>query len=323
MITILRIDSKNHIHFKFNVDMNSCIVRVKCDNFDNPVFISNYDNVNIHTNFFISIKTEIVPQLNNPYIELEYEGNKYKEEFKFNSTDLKEYSLISNSCLGWRVYEKLNSPYNSPLIGNLILNDEKYIRMCEHIESYLDAEMTFGDIRTNEDFKNITGSDRAINDNLNNMDNYPVSHHLDIDIHWIHSRRRILEFKTNGTYIFHENEQNDLIPLDEFKQRWDRRVERSKETKKICLWSASEMYNLHGNWKRKNLIERFKNLPHPSIFLTERKEEEYEDDLHIVKYITEWENNNQIERGHGGVVIWGEQKYASSHIVDILKQKFL
>ena len=323
MIDITRIDENNYIHFRFNVDIESCKVSIKCDNFDNPVFISNYDNVTIHTNFFISINPEIVPQLNNPYIELEYEGNKYKEEFKFNSTDLKGYSLISNSCLGWRVYEKLNSPYNSPLIGNLILNDEKYIRMCEHIESYLDAEMTFGDIRTNEDFKNITGSDRAINANLTNMDNYPVSHHLDIDIHWIHSRRRILEFKNAGTYIFHENEQNDLIPLDEFKQRWDRRVERSKETKKICLWSASEMYNLHGNWKRKNLIERFKNLPNPSIFLTERKEEEYEDDLHVIKYISDWENNNQIERDHGGGVIWGEQKYTSSHIVDILKQKFL
>ena len=323
MIDITRIDENNNIHFRFNVDIESCKVSIKCDNFDNPVFISNYDNVNIQTNFFISINSEIVPQLNNPYIELEYEGNKYKEEFKFNSTDLKGYSLISNSCLGWRVYEKLNSPYNSPLIGNLILNDEKYIRMCEHIESYLDAEITFGDIRTNEDFKNITGSDRAINANFTNMDNYPVSHHLDIDIHWIHSRRRILEFKNDGTYIFHENEQNDLIPLDEFKQRWDRRVERSKETKKIYLWSASEMYNLHGNWKRKNLIERFKNLPNPSIFLTERKEEEYEDDLHVIKYISDWENNNQIERDHGGGIIWGEQKYTSSHIVDILKQKFL
>lgn len=323
MITVLKIDNKNNIHFKFNMDMDSCVVRVKCDNFNNPIYISNYNNVNSYTNFFIGIKDEIIPQINNPYIELEYEGNKYKENFEFNSIDLKGYSLISNSCLGWRVYEKLNSPYNSPLIGNLILNDEKYIRMCEHIESYLAAEMTFGEIRHNEEFKNITGKDRAINNNLTNMDNYPVSHHLDIDIHWIHSRRRILEFKKDSTYTFHENEQNDLIPLDEFKQKWNRRVERSKVTKKICLWSASEMYNLHGNWKRKNLLERFKNLPHRSVFLTERKEEEYEDDLHIVKYISEWKNNNQTERDHTGVLIWGTQQYVASQIVDILKQKFL
>lgn len=323
MITLLRIDDKNLIHFKFNEYLDSATLRVKCDNFDNPVFMSNYNNVNSHTNFFISINPELVPHLINPYIELEYKDNKYKEYFKFNSIDLKGYSLISNSCLGWRVYERLNSPYNSPLIGNLILNDEKYVRMCEHIESYLDAEMTFGDIRHNEEFKNITGTDRAINANLLNTYNYPVSHHLDIDIHWIHSHRRILQVHNDGTYTFHENEQNDLIPLDEFKQKWDRRVERSKGTKKICLWSATEMYNLHGNWKRKNLIERFKNLPHPSIFLTERKEEEYEDDLHVIKYISDWENNNQLERDHGGGIIWGEQKYTSSHIVDILKQKFL
>ena len=68
------------------------------------------------------------------------------------------------------------------------------------------------------------------------------------------------------------------------------------------------MYNLHGRWKRKNLLERFKNLPHPSIFLTERKEEEYEDDLHIVKFIPEWENNNQVERDSGGVLLGENRK---------------
>ncbi len=323
MIDITIIDKNNNIHFRFNMDIESCKVSIKCENFENSIYETTYNKIQKNSGFFISVNDEIIPQLKNPFIEVINGNDMYRESFQFNSIDLKDYSLISNSCLGWRVYEKLNTPYNSPLIGNLILNDEKYIQMCEHIESYLNSEMIFGDIRPNEEFKNITGGDRAINGNFTNMDNYPVSHHLDIDIHWIHSRRRILKFNDNGTYIFHENENNDLIPLEEFKNKWDRRVERSKGTTKICLWSASEMYNLHGRWKRKNLLERFKNLPHPSIFLTERKEEEYEDDLHIVKYIPEWENNNQVERDSGGGITWGEQKRSSSHIIDILKQKFL
>jgi len=323
MINILKIDENNIIHFKFNEDTDKATIRVKCDNHNNAAVTSSYNNAKSHVQWYITVSHKLIPYMINPYLELEYKGVKYKQHFKFNSMDLKGYSLISNSCLGWEVYQQLNSQFNSPLIGNLILNDEKYVRMCEHIESYLDAEMLFGDIRPNKNFWNIAGSNRAVNNNIKPPHNYPVSHHLDIDIHWIHDRKRVLEIKNNHTFIFHESNESELVTIEEIKNAWNRRVKRCKGTKKICLWSASEMYNLHGNWKRNNLIERFKNLPHPSIFLTERKEEEYEDDLHIIKYIPEWEHNSQLEIHNSGGLTWNSKFLPASYIKDILVQKFL
>ena len=247
MINILKIDENNIIHFKFNEDTDKATIRVKCDNHNNDAVTSSYNNAKSHVQWYITVSHKLIPYMINPYLELEYKGVKYKQHFKFNSMDLKGYSLISNSCLGWEVYQQLNSQFNSPLIGNLILNDEKYVRMCEHIESYLDAEMLFGDIRPNKNFWNIAGSNRAVNNNIKPPHNYPVSHHLDIDIHWIHDRKRVLEIKNNHTFIFHESNESELVTIEEIKNAWNRRVKRCKGTKKICLWSASEMYNLHGN----------------------------------------------------------------------------
>jgi uncharacterized protein (DUF1919 family) len=323
MIRIIEI-KENKIFFNTDKNLKNVLIMVLDENFNNSIIHkTNFNEVNNGVTYFIGISNVIVPSLKKPYLKVQNGEHEYKIKFDFPKTDIKNYSIISNSCLGWRVYERFNQPYNSPLIGNLIINDDKFLRMCEHIENYLNSEMTFGDIRPNEDFKNITGSDRAINNNLPNMDNYPVSHHLDIDIHWIHNRRRTLEFNNNGVFTFNENEHNELIPLNEFKEKWYRRLKRSKGTEKICIWSASEMYNLHGNWKRKKLLERFKNIPHRSIFLTERKEEEYEDEYHIIKYLPEWEGRHQLERDKNGGLKWNDQLRNSEIIYNIIREKFL
>ena len=96
-----------------------------------------------------------------------------------------------------------------------------------------------------------------------------------------------------------------------------------KNNEKICLWSSSEMFNSHGNWERKQIIDRFKSLPVRSIFLTEKKEEEFEDDLHVVKYIEKWEGNRQDDREYTGVLKWNDQLENAMEFYKIIKNKFL
>jgi hypothetical protein len=149
---------------------------------------------------------------------------------------------------------------------------------------------------------------------------YPISHHLDVEIHWIHTKSKELIFK-NGVYHFRD--LSDRTPLEDYKNKWERRSQRAKNKEKIFLWSASEMFNIHGNWKRKQLIDRFKSLSHRSIFLTERPEEEFEDENHIVKFIPEWRDNNQFQRDSSGGILWNNQEDNSEIMYNIIQEKFL
>ena len=323
MVEIISIDPDNRINFRFDSSVTSCVLSVKASNFENPVFRQSYLGINPGTLFFITISHEIIPQLRGTYLEVESGDLSFSLNFEFLQTDLKGYSIISNSCLGWRVYERLNSPYNSPLIGSLILDDEKYIRLCEHTESYLSSDIKFGGVRNNEKYKEVTGRLRAINENFNVEEEYPISHHLDLDIHWIHSRERNINILEDGRYSFSETLDNAIIPLSEFYSRWQRRVERLRDTTKICIWTSSEMYNSHGNWRRKELLQRFMDLDKPSIFLTERRDEAYEDENHVIRFVPEWEGRHANERNLNGVMPWGGQWESSEIMEDIIIRKFL
>jgi hypothetical protein len=81
------------------------------------------------------------------------------------------------------------------------------------------------------------------------------------------------------------------------------------------------MFNIHGNWKRKQLIDRFKTLPNRSIFLTERPEEEFEDEFHIIKYIPEWQNFNHFQRDPSGGTLWNNQGVNADIMYNIIKEK--
>jgi len=321
MINILKATSDGKINFSFTENLENVLLELKDDKYDGIIYTKYYDKIDRNIIYIIYLNSLIVPHIKKYYFELSVGDKKYIKNFKFESELLKGYSLIGNTCSVWRTYEKFNSTYTSPTIGHLILDDEKYVRFCEHIDSYLKANIIFGEVRDNLNFKKQTGSERYIHTIANIPDNYPVSHHLDIDIHWIHTRNKIISFE-NGNFTINEDYSKE-ISLDEFRDKWIRRVDRIKDNKKIFLWSASEMTNVHGDWERKQLIERFKKLPNMSIFLTERKEEEFEDDLHIVKYIPEWESFHQLQRNNFGDIKWNNQIKNAEIFKKIIEEKFL
>jgi len=322
MINIVNTTCYGKVTFSVDSDLTDVQCLIMDDNFEGEIFITKFEKLASNSNYWIKVDSTVTPHLKNTYIKItDSNNNIYTQYFEFPSNVLGNYSLIGNSCVAWRTYEVSNTFYNSPTISNLILDDEEYVRFCEHIETYLKADMILGDSKGNINYKKQTGSVRVVNTEANITNDYPISHHLDVEIHWIDNRPRKLEFN-RGVYNFKEV-LSERIPNDDFINKWKRRVERGKNTEKICLWSASEMFNAHGEWERKQLIDRFKKLPSRSIFLTERKNEEFEDDLHIVKYVPEWEGNHQEQRDGWGGIVWNNQQENAYRFFEIIKDKFL
>jgi len=322
MIEITQATYGGRIHYTAKQEVNTPLkIILKDKNLEGEIYTMSHDNLSF-IDYSFSVSSVVLPFLKSPYLEITIGSKTTLNPFNFDKGPLNNFSIISNSCLGWRTYEKFNSSYNSPTISNLILDDLEYLRFCEHNETYLNAKMIFGESKGNINFKNSCGNIRVINDEAGIPDNYPISHHLDLEIHWIHTHPRSkLTFKDN---IYHYVEFKDqIIPISTLKEKWIRRVNRVKSTEKIFIWSSSELFNAHGNWERKQIIDRFKSLPDRSIFLTERKEEAFEDDLHIVKYIPEWEGNSQYERDSSGGMLWNDQLANAQIIHDIIISKFI
>jgi len=322
MIKIVEVNLDAKIIFSADETLFNVELLVLDDNFESEILITKFEKIESGVNYYISIRDILVPHLKKTYIKLiDSSNNEYRKNLDFPSNLLEGYSLIGNSCVAWRIYEIANTPYNSPTIGNLILDDEEYIRFCENIETYLNAKMIIGDTKGNINFKKHSGHPRVVNPKDNIIPDYPISHHLDVEIHWIHTRNKKLEFN-RCQFNFTEN-LFERIEDNTFIEKWERRAKRGEGTKRICLWSSSGMFNPHGEWERSQLIDRFKKLPVRSIFLTERKEEEYEDDLHVIRYVPEWEGNHQELRNSVGFVKWDNQEENAKRFLDIIKEKFL
>lgn len=49
--------------------------------------------------------------------------------------------IISNSCLGMVIHQKLNKcEYNNPFIGTIIVDDFQYLELCKNIRKYMNDE---------------------------------------------------------------------------------------------------------------------------------------------------------------------------------------
>jgi len=320
MINIVDVTSYGKVVFNVSETIYDVDFKVKDNNFEGDIYITKFKQLKKGVNYFITITTVVVGYLKNPFIRIKYNETENTKSFTFPTNTLKNYSLIGNSCVAWRTYQMFNNIYTSPTIGNLVLDDIEYLRFCEHINTYCEADVFLGESKGNKNFKNQTGNSRFVNHEAKTPKDYPITHHLDVEFHWIHTKDKELSFN-EGKYTFTNNKDR----IDDFKfiENWKRRVERIKNTEKICLWSSSEMYNSHGNWERKKIIDRFKSLPVRSVFLTEKKEEEFEDDLHVVKYIEKWEGNRQDDREYTGVLKWNDQLENAMEFYKIIKNKFL
>jgi len=123
----------------------------------------------------------------------------------------------------------------------------------------------------------------------------------DIDIHWIHKA------DVDASRI-----------LDKFNKRY----ELGKSLKRIFVWSAAEIFNKHDNDDRKSLINTFLSIDDQSVFLTNRKDEVFEDDKHISVFIPEWENKDEDDRRIDTILKWDDQAFISNTFRNVIEKKF-
>lgn len=301
------------VYYNFDGGYKNVTIQIKIDGVDNYLNNQTYEEVFENVNYYFEIPARIFKFCKNNIIfvciidGVAYEYRPKPTENNFN------ISIISNSCVGWRTYERLNMKYTSPTIGNLILDDLKYLKFCEMYDFYSKVDFTFGDIRDNEKYFNQYGK-YYFKDWK-----YPISHHSDIDIHWIHNHTDEMIIHEDGGWTLRPDKEISEL---HFYNKWKERELRGRGKEQIFLWSASEFYNSHGKHERKVIVDRFKSLKGKSIFLTEIKDEEFEDENHIVKYIEEWEGLNQLQVGREGAE-WNDQILNGLIFKEIIESKFL
>ena len=98
--------------------------------------------------------------------------------------------IISNSCVGWEIYKRLDIEYMTPFIGTLIPNDLEYIKLCNNIIYYININPTCDLFpKNNTVFERQTNSKYYKYPSIKTP--YPIIHLEDIDIHCIHETRGI------------------------------------------------------------------------------------------------------------------------------------
>lgn len=193
-----------------------------------------------------------------------------------------KFSLVSNTCVSMYLYneyepniDKMFINYTNPFISSWIPNDEEYVRLCENYDKYIAIEPRFGE-PINCCWNRDTGNKRS----LTAGSSYLVMFLGDVEIHWIHDvNPSLLLKKFNGRLI------------------------NSKGYEPIFLWSEPELYNIHTEEERKNLVSRFNAIKYKKIFLTKYPEEEYCDETTRIKFISNWKGKSQYDRDNNSFLL--------------------
>ena len=199
-------------------------------------------------------------------------------------------NLISTSCLSSWIY--FDSIFNTPLAWSLFLDDYSFLKFCENYDYYVNLVPKLRLADKNEYFSNQLPPNHP-------QIPYVVLELDDIIIHWIHTDN-----------------------IDETLDNWKRRLERSKDCEKIFIHITPEFKKIYTENERKNIINRFRNLNGFKILLTEKKDEEVDNETCVIKCFEGWVGKSQEERtNNGDCCIWYDQKNISNVIYEILKSK--
>lgn len=113
-------------------------------------------------------------------------------------------TYITNDCLAFFIYKKLNTNNLSPLIASLFESDEQYVKFCENFNEYIKMTPVFGEPKMK--VKDL------------GRKNPPCMFLGDIEIHWVH-----------------EKNKEDVL------EKWNRRIKRIESPK--FYWSDDQMFN--------------------------------------------------------------------------------
>ena len=87
---------------------------------------------------------------------------------------------------------------------------------------------------------------------------------------------------------------------------------------RIFTWSTSEFFNIHTDKERKEIINRFCNLPGLTVLLTEREHEAIDEKETVIKYLAGWLNASQTDRHPWGFLKWDNLAILRDRIREII-----
>ena len=174
---------------------------------------------------------------------------------------LQDYVIISQDCIGLFLYDEfypLVHPkfiaYNTPLIGTQFFEDLEFLRFCEQYDYYMSLEPTF---IPHTRIGTFHAPDVLLGD---------------IKIYMKHEKPFVDDEPTRYALL----------------KKWNGRVELGKDKIKIDVWSCSNSMQIHSETERIDMLDRFKKLDGYGFFLTQAKEDEFEDERHVVKVYPEF-----------------------------------
>ena len=215
---------------------------------------------------------------------------------------LDSHTIISNSCVGSAIflafYPEINPnfiEYTNPFIATLFVEDTDFVKLSLNYEKYMSSLPFFKDPRIDGLWFSQSKNSRL----LSCSPSYPVMLLEDIEIHWAH-----------------DTSQSQIL------KKFIGRYELGKNLKRIFVWSAAEMFNLHTDIERRLLLKDFLSSPDKTIFLTNKKEEVFEDENHLSIFIPEWEGKDESERRLDFVPVWNNQIFVAKTLVTSIRNKF-
>lgn len=195
--------------------------------------------------------------------------------------------ILSNTCVGSFLTKFiLQSQYNNPLMGSLILDDLKYIKFCNNLQNYIEYDPVLIEPSDNSVYALQTKSKWFLH---NEFKNYPVILWNDMEIHFIHSDNpdKCLE--------------RFYVRLDRFRQSIDNNI------KIFSLLSYTELVNIHDD--PQSVIDEFL-LPNELTYKVFTGPPEFKKD-HGDNYVVnqKWTNFPQCRRD-SGLYVWWDQNEA-------------
>ena len=219
---------------------------------------------------------------------------------------LDKFTIVANSCVGYQVFSAISGKhiteieYTNPFIASLFLSDRDFVKLSSSYDKYLSNTPVLEEPYADNPWYRQTGCSRLTCPTQFPI-NYATMHLGDIEVHWIHK-----------AFV------DAPKMLDKFKKRHLKSI----GLQRIFVWSAAEIFNTHSEYCREFLLDTYLSSPDRSVFLTNRRSEVFEDDLHTSVFISEWENCNEEERRVDGVLAWGDQAFIARRLKEEIEFKF-
>ncbi|HEY6977057.1 MAG TPA: DUF1919 domain-containing protein [Chitinophagaceae bacterium] len=126
----------------------------------------------------------------------------------------KSFTIISNNCWAWSVYEDLGVPYDTPTVG-LFFYAPCYIKFLKNVRHYLGAPLTFKD-----------HSCYSLANEKRQRKKYPIGVLDDIEIHFLHYKNEGEAFekwnrrakRINFDNLFVACSEVDLCTIEHIKE---------------------------------------------------------------------------------------------------------